>query len=101
MGITHTDEPLTEPYKGIVMRTIELTFYHCDLSTMVDAGIPTDEFFKAVGYLSTWGASGYDNVVISITRDCEITAIYSHSAHPDKRYVIGGIWHGEHYGFHS
>lgn len=84
------------------MRTIEFTFPQPDLSTAIgDAGIPITKFFDAIGYLSTWGVGGYDSLSLHVQSDGEVIAVYTESTKPEKKYVIGAIWHGEHYGFHS
>lgn len=62
--------------------------------------IPSEEIFKAIGYLCQWALAGYDRVNVYIAKDGDITASYVNST-TGRRYVIGAVWHGDHYGFHS
>ena len=67
---------------------------------------------RAIGRLSTWalpnempleGTGQYDTVDIRCADadSPELVAVYSSSTHPAVGYVIGAIWHGDHFGFHS
>jgi hypothetical protein len=66
----------------------------------------------AIGRLSTWalpnevpfeGTGQYDTVTITCVDAAspELVAVYGSSTHPAVRYVIGAVWHGDHFGFHS
>lgn len=68
--------------------------------TRICAEVGRKEYWEAIGYLSSW------NMTFPI---CEI---YCEYATPDlvavykdengvRGYVIGAVWHGDHYGFHS
>jgi hypothetical protein len=72
----------------------------------------TNPVLHAIGRLATWalpnempfeGTGQYDTVTITCTDtdSPEMVAVYSSSTHPAVRYVIGAVWHTEHWGFHS
>ena len=54
---------------------------------------------SAIGYLSTWNLS-YPICNIYTDGDTDFTAVYLDDT-GTRQYVIGAVWHGEHYGFHS
>ena len=59
------------------------------------------EFYNAIGYLSTWNLT-FPKVTIRAV-DCddgELIAIYE-TEEGKTGYVIGAVWHNDHYGFHS
>lgn len=57
-------------------------------------------FYNAIGYLSSWNMS-YPNVVIFVDqKELEIQASYRDEK-DNPKYFICGVWHGDHYGFHS
>lgn len=81
------------------MRTVKL-----EIDPNFEALVDYKAFLNAVGYLSTWGLSGYDEVELySSMRDLEITAIYRSSTDDQKRYVIGAIYNNstQTFSFHS
>lgn len=85
-------------------RTVKLHMTDDQIETIVKlTGLP--EFNKAISYLSTWAFDTYDTVSICTNdRDIEFTAVYSHSMDRDvnpKKYVLGAVWHEDHFGFHS
>jgi len=83
------------------MRDIQLVFHECDLtSVLTDSGIPSTDFFKTLGYLTTWGADSYKQVAITVQKDGEMAAYFTDTEHT-KKYFIAAIWHGDHYGCHS
>ena len=66
----------------------------------------------ALARLATWalpnetqaeGTRCYDTVTITCvdTTSPELVAVYTCSAQPTARYVIGAVWHNDHWGFHS
>lgn len=64
----------------------------------------------AIGYLSLWALpqddapQGYHHVVIRCAdaEQPELVACYYHDVtSTTPGYVIGAIWHGDHFGFHS
>lgn len=65
--------------------------------------IPRQDVFTAIGYLAQWAIAGqnYPNVRITVQNDGEMLAVYTNPEDSTKRYVIGAVWHGDHYGFHS
>lgn len=69
-----------------------------NLSKEVD--IPLDQMFQAIGYLSQWAMTGYEQVSIAISDDGDMTARYWGK---DKHYVIGAVWNDttRQYDFHS
>lgn len=59
-----------------------------------------DEWYRALGRLATWGM-GYDTVDI-YPDGHDMTAVYKHiEGDTTHKFVIGAIWHGDQYGFHS
>tara|TARA_R110000822_G_scaffold37009_5_gene103819 strand:- start:46 stop:297 length:252 start_codon:yes stop_codon:yes gene_type:complete len=61
--------------------------------------VSSTEFFNAIGYLSTWNMT-YPSCFISKDGDTDMCAVYR-NADNEIGYVIGAVWHGDHYGFHS
>lgn len=61
------------------------------------------EYFKAIGYLSTWNLSHAHCEIIGGVYDGnpEIIATYRRHADGPITYQIGAVWHGTHFGFHS
>lgn len=59
--------------------------------------------YEAIGYLSTWSPVGYPICEITISGDeYEMVAVYfDQERDHTRRYVIGAVWHGDHFGFHS
>ena len=70
---------------------------------------PITELRDAIGYLSVWALpddvdNSYNHCVIRCadTTSPELVACYYPDITSDKpSYVIGAIWHGDHFGFHS
>lgn len=61
-----------------------------------------DKLWQAIGYLSTWNMS---YPIVRIYRDggpysTDLYAVYTDSD-GNVKYVIGAVWHDDHYGFHS
>lgn len=65
----------------------------------------TDEPIRAaLGYLSLWNWSTYpvvDIVLMGRKGNMELCAYYRNEAGGKAGYVIGAVWHGDHFGFHS
>lgn len=65
------------------------------------------EVHKALGYLSTWGLSGYPVADLAImgkptdSEPMEILAYYRKEPGAMPGFVIGAVWNGERFGFHS
>jgi len=66
----------------------------------------------ALGRLVTWalpnatpadGHGQYDTVEIHCPNadNPELVAVYTSSTHPAAMYIIGAVWHNDHWGFHS
>lgn len=61
-----------------------------------------DEWFRAVGRLTTWGDEAFYSVVdIQLDGPTDMIAIYSNPSNEQAKFVLGAVWHGDHYGFHS
>ena len=68
--------------------------------TQIMEEVGRQNFFAAIGYLSTWNMSfGF----VQITQDdtTDMVAVYKDTADGPTKYVIGAVWHDDHYGFHS
>ena len=57
------------------------------------------EWFMALGYFSTYNMS-YPTVKIHAENETDMIAVY-YNEQNERCYVIGAVWHGDHYGFHS
>lgn len=85
------------------MRNIKL---HIDADHMESAmAITTPEKFEAMlSRLALWAIHRYDTVTVYPDGDCkdptDFVAVYTDTVHGD-RFVIGAVWHDDHYGFHS
>lgn len=58
-----------------------------------------NELHRAIGYLSSW-ALEYPKVTIYRDGETDLVAVYFNEK-DERAYVIGAIWHDDHYGFHS
>ena len=57
-----------------------------------------EKFFDAIGYLSTWNMT---HPSVDIYPDSlDMVAVYK-DEQGETKYVIGAVWHEDHYGFHS
>lgn len=59
---------------------------------------------EALGYLSLWNWADYPHVdIVLMGREgsMELAAYYRKEAGGPAGYVIGAVWHGERFGFHS
>jgi len=61
--------------------------------------VARNKFFEAIGYLSTWNPS-YPIVEIYREAGADLIAVYRDEKN-ERKYVIGAVWHDDHYGFHS
>ena len=68
--------------------------------TQIMEEVGRQNFFAAIGYLSTWNMS-YGFVQITQDGDTDMVAVYKSTADGPIGYVIGAVWHEDHYGFHS
>ena len=72
--------------------------------TQIMEEVGRQNFFAAIGYLSTWNMS-YGFVQITQDGDTDMVAVYKDTQDSWEdgpvKYVIGAVWHDDHYGFHS
>ena len=80
-------------------RTVTLSLTNEDMIQIAESIGTWDKLWIAIGYLSTWNLS-YQTVAIYRDRDADLVAVY-HKEDKEQRYVIGAVWHGTDYGFHS
>jgi len=80
-------------------RSIELNLSNEDMIQIAESIGTWDMLWTAIGYLSSWNMS-YPTCRIFRDGDTDLVAAYF-DADNQRRYVIGAVWHGEHYGFHS
>lgn len=78
----------------------ETTIYMdaAQMTTMREATDPR-EWTQAIGYLSTWNLT-FPRCAIYPDGDTDLTAVY-YTETGERGYVIGAVWHDDHYGFHS
>lgn len=67
--------------------------------TVIKEAVGKDKFFDALGYLSTWNMT-FPTVDIYTDVDTDMVAVYKDDT-GKTGYVIGAVWHEDHYGFHS
>lgn len=58
-----------------------------------------EQFWQAIGRLSTWGMS-YKQVEI-YPDGTDMIAVFKNENEQKANFVIGAVWHGNQYGFHS
>ena len=80
-------------------RNIELNITSEDMIKAAEIIGTWDKLWGAIGYLSTWNLT-YPTVRIFMDNTTDLVAVYFDEA-KNRQYVIGAVWHGEHYGFHS
>ena len=68
--------------------------------TQIMEEVGRQNFYAAIGYLSTWNMS-YGFVQITQDGDTDMVALYKDTEDGLLKYVIGAVWHEDHYGFHS
>ena len=69
------------------------------IRTQMQAATDVNEWFRAIGYLSTWNMT-FSKVEIHVDGETDMVAVYK-DENNNVGYVIGAVWHGDHYGFHS
>jgi hypothetical protein len=79
-------------------RKVNLNMNAVDITNVI-GNTNRAEFEKAIGYLSTWNLTFPEVNIFSDSKD-ELTAVYI-TAEGERGYVIGAVWHEDHYGFHS
>ena len=80
-------------------RTVTLSLTAEDMITIAEAIGTWDKLWTAIGYLSTWNMN-YPTVNISRDGGDDLVAVYR-TLIGNKTYVIGAVWNGTDYGFHS
>jgi hypothetical protein len=80
-------------------RTITLNLTSENMLTIAESIGSWEKLWHAIGYLSSWNMS-YPYVQIWKDGDTDLVATYR-DVTGNRQYVIGAVWHGEHYGFHS
>lgn len=83
----------------MTQRKVTLSLTSEDMITIAESIGTWDKLWTAIGYLSTWNLS-YPTVNIYRDRDNDLVAVY-HKEDGERAYVIGAVWHGTDYGFHS
>ncbi len=68
--------------------------------------VPNEAFYKALGYLATWGQGSprYRNVIIYSDRaDGDMVAVYKETPEGKSNFVLGAVWDktDKTYSFHS
>jgi hypothetical protein len=85
------------------MREVKLDAYEAADIDAVREKVGYQEYAYAVGYLATWCVSGesYPKVTLWFSaKELEITANY-YKPDGSVGYVIGAVWNGTKFGFHS
>ena len=80
-------------------RSVELNLSSEDMIQIAESIGTWDKLWQAIGYLSSWNMS-YPTVRIFRDGGDDLVAVYF-KEDGERGYVIGAVWHGEHYGFHS
>lgn len=81
-------------------RKITLMLSSEDMLQIAESIRTWDKLWEAIGYLTAWNLS-YPSV--NIYRDGktnDLVAVYRNEK-DERQYVIGAVWHDDHYGFHS
>lgn len=84
-------------------RSVELASIDADAFDKLSGRTDRLKVFEAIGYLSTWcvASDAYPKMTIWCdSRDDEMTATYW-KADGTVGYVIGAVWNGSAFGFHS
>ena len=80
-------------------RNIQLLLSQEDMIIIAEEIGTWDKLWEAIGYLSTWNLS-YPIVRIHRDGKTDMVAVYLKGDN-ELGYVIGAVWHDDHYGFHS
>lgn len=80
-------------------RTININLSSEDMIQIAESIGTWDKLCHAIGYLSSWNLS-FPTCNIFRDGETDLVAVYK-DAEGQRQYVIGAVWHGEHYGFHS
>ena len=68
--------------------------------TQIKEAVGPSHFYSALGYLSQWNLT-YGHVEITQDDTTDMVAVYRATPGAPVEYVIGAVWHEDHYGFHS
>lgn len=79
-------------------RTVQINIHAVDVSGIINR-TDRQEYYKAIGYLSSWNLS-FPKVVIWADSEGDLVANYLNED-GTIGYVIGAVWHEDHFGFHS
>jgi hypothetical protein len=74
-------------------------FMNAAQQTLMRDATDTDEWHRAVGRLASWNMS-YPTCNIYTDGETDMVAVYLNEQ-GERGYVIGAVWHDDHYGFHS
>jgi hypothetical protein len=80
-------------------RDIQLLMSSEDILQIAESVGSWDKMWTAIGYMATWNTT-YPTVKIMRDGGSNMVAIY-YRHNDDREYVIGAVWHEDHYGFHS
>ena len=83
----------------MTQRIVTLSLTNEDMIRIAEKIGTWDKLWTAIGYLSTWNLT-YESVAIYCDRDADLVAVY-HRVDKEQPYVIGAVWHGTDYGYHS
>jgi hypothetical protein len=82
------------------MRTVEICLDGDAMESCIE-GSDALEFYNAIGFLSTWGREGVARVEIGLDREAPDLIAYYYDPGGKCVFVLGAVWHDDHYGFHS
>jgi len=80
-------------------RTVTINLTGEDMIQVAETIGTWDKLWTAIGYLSSWNMT-FPTCRIYRDGDTDLVAVYLNEQ-GERGYVIGAVWHGEHYGFHS
>ena len=80
-------------------RTVNLNLTNEDMIQIAESIGTWEKLWHAIGYLSTWNLS-YPTVNIFRDGGDDLVAAYLDDG-GNRKYVIGAVWHDDHYGYHS
>ena len=81
-------------------RTVTINLTSEDMIQIAETIGTWDKLWAAIGYLTTWNLSHPNVVVYRAPKSPDLVAVYSDTKRHIE-YVIGAVWHDDHYGFHS
>jgi len=81
-------------------RAVTLSLSSNDMIQIAESIGTWEKLWHAIGYLSTWNLQHPKVAIYRDGKDADLVAVYSDEKYVTK-YVIGAVWHQDHYGFHS